>query len=206
MTGAGPLSERLRRATDDLHRRAERAGHVGRLLAGTATRADHLLYLRNLLPAYRALEAGLEAHRGGRVAGGLVLPVLYRAPALEADLRRHAGEDWSATLPLLAAAERYAVAVGRAAAGDGAALVGHAYARQLGDLGGGPILDRILDRRLGLGGLAFHAFPGIPDRGGFRAAYRRALDAAGAAMADPWPALAAARAAFRWNVAVAESV
>lgn len=206
MTDRASLSDRLRQATGDLHRRAERAGHVGRLLAGRATVTEHLVYLRNLLPAYRALEAGLEAHRGRSVAGELAMPDLYRTAALEADLRRLAGEDWTATLPLAAAGRRYADAVARAAGGDGRALVGHAYARQLGDLGGGPILERLLARTLGLAGLAFHAFPGIGDRPQFRTLYRRRLDAAGAAMARPWSALAAARAAFRWNIAVALAV
>ncbi|WP_374440493.1 biliverdin-producing heme oxygenase [Stella sp.] len=206
MSRTAGLSDRLRAATHDLHRRAERAGHVGRLLAGGATTPDHLVYLCNLLPAYRALEAGLERHRAGGVAGLLALPALYRAPALEADLARLAGRDWAAALPLLPAGRRYAEAVAAAAGGDGAALVGHAYARHLGDLGGGPILERRLARTPGLAGLAFHAFPDIADRDAFRAAYRRALDAAGARMVDPWRAVAAARAAFRWNIAVAEAV
>jgi heme oxygenase len=62
------LSGALRERTAELHTQAERAGIVNDILRGTATRHGYALLLRNLLPAYEAMESGLDRHRdGGRL-------------------------------------------------------------------------------------------------------------------------------------------
>jgi len=52
--------------TKALHVEAERTGIIRDLLRGEATREGYVLLLRNLLPAYRAMEQGLVRHRGHR--------------------------------------------------------------------------------------------------------------------------------------------
>jgi heme oxygenase len=78
------LAKALRARTQDLHARVERAGMVRAILTGNASRPGYALLLRNLLPAYLALEAGLERHRAA--LPGLACPDVYRAAAIAADL------------------------------------------------------------------------------------------------------------------------
>ena len=189
-------------ATAALHREAERSGVVGALLAGATTRASYTLFLRNLLPAYVALERELAAHPGTRT---LVGPELSRVAALENDLAELAGPSWSDALPLLPSGQAYADCIVEAAAGDGAPLVAHAYTRYLGDLGGGPILRRRLAATLRLEALAFYDFPAIADLRAFAGAYRGRLDAAASALGDEARLVAEAVRAFELNIALSEA-
>lgn len=49
--------------TKTLHVEAERTGIIRDLLRGEASREGYVLLLRNLLPAYQAMEQGLHRHR-----------------------------------------------------------------------------------------------------------------------------------------------
>jgi heme oxygenase len=205
---AAGLAAALRERTRALHVQAERSGIVREILRGRASRHGYALLLRNLLPAYRELERGLERHRHAPGVRAAARPVLYRAPALAADLAALCGPAWSRSLPLLPAGERYADRVAAAGSRDGARLIGHAYARYLGDLSGGQILRRLLGRSLGLGPgcLAFYDFPDIPDPEGFKAGYRAALDRAALEIVDVDGVVEEAAAAFRLNIEVSEAV
>lgn len=196
----------IRERTKLVHRTAERAGFIADLLHGRATIAGYALFLRNLHPAYAALEPALAAWAHHPVAGAFADPRLHRLDALEADLRATGGADW-ATLPLLPEAAAYATAIA-AVSRDPDRLAGHAYARYLGDLSGGQILKPLLTRMLGLGpaALGFYDFPAFADLAVPKLALRAALDAV------PLPSDAAealcdeAIAAFRHNIAVSEAV
>ncbi|WP_245297090.1 MULTISPECIES: biliverdin-producing heme oxygenase [Rhodomicrobium] len=205
---ADGLLARIRARTDALHREAERTGVIGEILRGTASVGAYALLLRNLLPVYEALEAGLERWRGGLGPGRIALPALYRSAAIGSDLMRLHGTGWREALPVLAAAECYAAHVGTAATGDGAALIAHAYVRSMGDLSGGQILKRLLSRTLRLPpeALAFYDFPAIADVPGFKADYRAALERAASEIADPGLAVDAAAEAFRLNIALSRAV
>jgi len=206
---AAGLAARLRERTRRLHREAERSGIVRELLRGRATRSGYALYLRNLLPAYRALEDGLERHRATPGVRAIVHPPLFRAGALARDLVTLAGDGWARRLPLLAPGERYGQRIAAAAAPHaGAGLVAHAYVRYLGDLGGGRILRRLLARSLGLApeALSFYDFPDIADREAFKSAFRGDLDRAELELEHPEAVIEEAIAAFRLNVEVSEAV
>jgi len=208
MTPAPPgpeINDLLRVATHDLHGVAERSGFIAMMLKGRVTIPAYALFLRNLLPAYRAMEVGLESH-GGSGLRHLALPQVYRAPALEADLRVLAGANWETEVPVLAAGAAYGEAV--TAAAGGGALIGHAYARTLGDLSGGRVLRRLLGRMpdMPAEALAFYAFPDIADLDAFRTLYREAIARAAQAFGDPTPILEAATEAFRFNIRVSEAV
>jgi len=202
------LTAAFRKRTRSLHAQAERSGIIRELLHGRASRFGYALYLRNLLPAYREMEQGLEQQRDGPDVGVIAQPPLYRARAIEADLMALCGQHWHPLLPLLGAGERYASRVKAAGEGDGARLLAHAYVRYLGDLSGGQILNRLLSRSLGLGSrtLSFHEFPDIADLEGFKLAYRDAIDRAAAAMIDVQAVLEEAAVAFQLNIDVSEAV
>jgi heme oxygenase len=198
------LSARLKRATAAQHRRAERSGVVRALLDGLATRADYLCYQRNLHPVYAALEARLAALPRGDTHDALCDVALFRAAALRDDLADIAGADWPSQLPGLAVTQRYVADIENA---DHAGLVGHAYVRYLGDLNGGQVLQRLVQRRFDLapGQLRFYRFDTIQDPGAFIIRYRAALDAAVPAAAHA-RVVAAAQAGFDHNIALSEAV
>ena len=134
------------------------------MLRGRAGRDGYALYLRNLLPAYRALEQGLERHRSTPGLGALAEPALYRQPgARVAILLAWPVPDWHEGVADPARG-RTLRPTGRGGGRRAPAsrLIGHAYTRYLGDLSGGQILSRLLAKSLALGPatLAFYDFPG----------------------------------------------
>jgi heme oxygenase len=188
--------------TKALHVEAERTGIIRDLLRGEASREGYILLLRNLLPAYQAMEQGLENHRGSPVLGVLTGYRLDRAAAMESDLAALCGERWSQHIPLLAAGELYAKRIRKAVEGDGTRLIAYAYVRYLGDLSGGQILQRLLTRSLELRAseLSFYDFSRFPDLDALKADYRQALDQAGACAADPQIVIEEGAIAFSLNI------
>jgi len=201
------LSQIMRDRTRSLHTRAERSGILNDVLRGKASRYGYALLLRNLLPAYQQIEAGLEANRDSPVVRASARRELYRTPALTADLTELVGRKWENILPLLAAGKEYARRVGVAAEGTGVRLVAHAYTRYLGDLSGGQVLKRLLARSPGLRPqeLSFYDFPQIEQADLFKKHYLRAVDAA-VSITDINAVVGEAISAFELNIALSEAV
>lgn len=198
----------LYHSTRALHREAERTGIIAEILHGRADRHGYALLLRNLHPAYQAIEDGLAQHRGEPVLGPLAERSLSRAPAIEADLTVIRGSNWRGELPLLPEAEAYAACVRDAAQGDGSRLIAHAYTRYLGDLNGGQIVRQLLEKTMGLGAheLSHYDFSTIGDPAELKGSYRQALEQAGAASRDPDAVIEEGAAAFTCNIAVSIAV
>ncbi len=202
------LSGALRERTAELHTQAERAGIVNDILRGTATRHGYALLLRNLLPAYEAMESGLDRHRDTRGTSLFARREIYRADALRADLAAIAGADWARDLALLPAGAAYRDRLADAASHDGGRLIAHAYARYLGDLSGGQILKKLLGKSIGLTApeLTFYDFPAIADQRAFKGEFRDALDRAGDEVSDFDAVVEEGAAAFRLNIDVSNAV
>jgi heme oxygenase (biliverdin-producing, ferredoxin) len=188
--------------TRTLHVEAERTGIIGDLLRGNASRDGYVLLLRNLLPAYQAMERGLARHRKTAGLGALANYRLDRAPAIEADLSALCGKAWQRDVPLLPAGDNYARHITEAAQGNGARLIAHAYTRYLGDLSGGQILQRLLTRSLELwpDQLSFYDFPRHADLTALKTGYREALDRAGSLVRDPAAVVEEGALAFTLNI------
>ena len=199
------LTARLRRATRLLHARAEKSGIVAEILNGSADRSGYVLFIRNLLPAYEALESGLRVHAASPLFRSVDWPRLYRAAAIELDLVSLAGPNWKESITLLPAGVRYGRRVAWVARGNGERLIAHAYTRYLGDLSGGQIMKQRLATTLGLGSpaMTFYDFPEIDDRERFKEGFRAALDAAPANAAA---LVEEAKRAFELNIAVSNDV
>lgn len=202
------MAEELRRCTRRLHAEAERSGIIADILHARITLPRYGLFLRNLLPAYcsleEALSSGLDRPGVRRVAD----PSLYRSEALRADLEELFGRKWPRQIVLLPAAESYAKAVKRAAAGDGSRLIAHAYTRYLGDLNGGQVLRKLLSQLLGLGptALSFYDFPMISQPKVFAGEYRDAINRAGAEITNPEAVIDEAIVAFELNIRLSTAV
>lgn len=199
-----PLSVRLKTHTRGHHRRAERTGVVRAITTGTVTPSVYRRYLRNLIPIYDALERRLKDASASVELSPLAAPAILRAPALRSDLEALAGPNWSTELTEVPACQRYVADIETATL---AGLIGHAYVRYLGDLNGGAVLRRLLQRTLHLPDrhLAFFAFPGIEDRAVFTERVRARIDAL-LPESEYGQALTAAARAFELNIALANEV
>lgn len=193
---------RLRSATAELHRQAERRPLIAALLRGSLRAAEYAQLLRNLHPVYAALEARLDeaTHLPDAVRG----PALRRRAALEADLLALLGTDWPQH-----AAQPEALAYARHLGGiDEPGLLAHAWLRYLGDLAGGQRLARsvarLLDRDDGLG-LAFYRFA-PPGPAPLASAFRAALDALPLDAAAERQLIDEACAGFRRHVALFDAL
>ncbi|MGD0120491.1 MAG: biliverdin-producing heme oxygenase [Candidatus Binatus sp.] len=202
--GALPVSvvTELYLRTKALHVEAERTGIIRELLRGSPTRDGYILLLRNLLPAYQAMEQGLARHIETPGIGALARYRLDRAPAIESDLVVLYGVAWHRDVPLLPAGDNYARCIKEAAQGNGSRLIAHAYTRYLGDLSGGLILRRLLTQSLELrpAELSFYDFPKYPDLAALKSAYREALDRAGRLAGDLKTVVEEGALAFTFNI------
>jgi heme oxygenase len=82
--------------------------------------------------------------------------------------------------------------------------VAHSYTRYLGDLSGGQVIGRMVQRHYGVAdeGVGFYAFPQIPKPKPFKDLYRERVDALALTPAERELVVEEARAAFRHNRAL----
>jgi len=197
---AVPLSVALREGTRGEHETAERSGFVELLMSGALDRSAYADLAAQQLAVYTALEAA-----GSRLAddGGLVFDQLVRVPAIEQDLAFLFGGDWRARVRVLPATQAYVRRL-EEVGGSLPLYAAHAYTRYLGDLSGGQIIKRMLQRYYGFesAGLAFYDFPQIHKLKPFKDVYRERLDALELDAEAREAVVEEARDAFRLNAAV----
>lgn len=151
-TLTAPLADRLRLETRDLHAAAERSGVMVELLQGRLPLHRYRAMLRNLHTIYAALERALDARRSDPRVAPLRFPDLYRAQSLASDLQDLAGPGANDDAVDEEAATAYAGRLAHIARCRSPALVAHAYVRYLGDLHGGQLLKRAVERAYGRDG------------------------------------------------------
>lgn len=186
---AGALAKKLKSATAEMHHRVERSAFMARLLRGDIERSHYIALLRNLHALYAALERALLRQAEHPAVAAVLLPELFRCPAIEADLavltamqRRDA-----AVAPLLPATLAYIERLDALGDTQPHLLVAHAYVRYLGDLNGGQALRRVVARTLALedgAGTLFYDFGDSQSRQQLMQRFRAGLEAAQAQAAD----------------------
>jgi heme oxygenase len=198
-----PLSVQLREGTRDEHARAESEGFVERLLAGRLDVAAYADLAAQQLAVYTALEQASDRMRLDARGRSLVFDELTRVPAIEHDLTHLCGPAWRDAYRILPATEVY-VARLEEVGGDVARYAGHAYTRYLGDLSGGQVVKRMLERHYGLdgAGLEFYTFSEIPKAKPFKDLYRERLDGLRLDQREVAVAVGEAQKAFRLNRAM----
>ncbi|PWJ53963.1 heme oxygenase [Quadrisphaera granulorum] len=175
------FAARLRRETAEAHGAAERSPFMEELLSGALAPQALTTFLAQVHQLYAVLEPAVDALRHDVVVAPFADDRLRRLPAVSADLRAHAGEDWHEHLVPLPATERYAQRLQEVAVWP-AGLVTHHYLRYLGDLSGGQVVRRLLARAYGWPEAELRSwdFPEVPSPKRYRDHYRSLLDAA------PW--------------------
>ncbi|MBK7659780.1 MAG: biliverdin-producing heme oxygenase [Betaproteobacteria bacterium] len=167
-----------------MHRLAERNAYMGELLAGRLPREAYGLYLRNLQALYHALERELSWLSRDLPTAHWILPSIFRAGNLAADLDHLVGSRWPA-LPVSATITAYNARIATVAKESPHRLAAHAYVRYLGDLSGGQVIRGVVRRAYDLGdgpGAAFYDFDGAGDPEALKDLLRSGLDAYGEAV------------------------
>jgi len=204
-----PLSEELKSHTAAAHAAAEESTFVAELMGGTLDSAALAALLAQSLVIYRALEEALAGHADDPQLGGFIDPRLFRVPALEADLAYHYGPDWEAMLAdgriaVAPATRAYAQKLATVGPGSIEFLLAHHYVRYMGDLSGGQIIQRLVQRHYGIAdaGLNFYTFPAIEKPKPYKDAYRERLDSTNFSRTQKDAILAFAAESFELNRAV----
>ena len=201
-TAAWQLSAAMRSAAQDEHDAAERSPFISELLGGGLGKDAYAAYLLRLRTVYAALEEAIRDRRRDPVVAAVYDPALERLAAIDADLRCWC--DGPQTVFESPAAEAYRDRLENI--DSGAALLAHHYTRYLGDLSGGQVIGRTLDRIFGLGGLglAFYSFPMQPKR--YKDGYRSRLDALTLPTGQVEILLSEVKFAFRLNQALLDEL
>ncbi|WP_241387586.1 biliverdin-producing heme oxygenase [Rhodococcus sp. CH91] len=174
------FAERIRLETQQAHSATENALFVSELLGGKLSPAAHAELAAQTWFVYDSLERIGRSYTDDPIVGPFLSDELLRTGALEADLAFLIGPDWRARIAPLPATVAYVERLEQVAASSPEAFLAHHYLRYLGDLSGGQIIRRMLERAYGYerDGLRFYIFDEIPKPKPFKDAYRAKLDAA----------------------------
>ena len=207
MTDAS-LAVALREATATLHRRAERAGMMGRLLAGKCDAMTYCTLLHNLRALYRALERALDVHRAHPAIAPIREPLLYRGTAIDGDLAFLSDAAWP-EMHVEDVMREYVERIDAVAGGQTHLLAAHAYVRYLGDLGGGAILREVVRKQFALegsDGTLFYDFGDAHEADRLAKGFREGLDRIPLHPGERAAIVAEARRAFAAHVRLFEAL
>ena len=175
-----PFSQALRERTWTGHGESEGAGFMSDLMSGKGTRDDYIALVAQHFFVYQALETVGAQFSADAVAAPFLSPQLTRIPALESDLAFLLGAEWREQIAPLDTTERYVDRIRRIGADHWAGgLVAHHYTRYLGDLSGGQMIRKLMQRQFGFetNGVGFYLFEQIASPKEFKQTYREQLDA-----------------------------
>ncbi|WP_082156299.1 heme oxygenase (biliverdin-producing) [Cellulomonas sp. A375-1] len=197
------LSASLREGTRDQHSQAEGMEFIDGLVSGRLDRDAYTALAVQQLAIYTALERAGAVLRAVGDDHGLVFDELTRVPAIERDLAFLLGPDWSAQVTYLPATLDYAQRL-VACSSDVTLYAAHAYTRYLGDLSGGQVVKRMVQRHYAVpdDGVGFYDFPQIHKLKPFKDVYRDRLDQLPLDDEQVAATVEEARVAFRLNQAV----
>ena len=171
------LSQRLRVETREAHTTAERSGIMQSLLRGAITQGEYVSLLHNLAGVYGALETELQLHADNFVLRHISWRSLRRLPALRHDISILSPDG---VLPELDdSTKEYIAHLHTLSRESPELLFAHGYLRYLGDLYGGQIIKRLMEKTFRPefhGALTFYEFEGIPDLSAFKLRFHQAID------------------------------
>ncbi len=175
-----PFSQALRERTWSGHGDSEGANFMRDLMEGRGTRDDYIALVAQHYFIYEALEQVAAGFADDEIAAPFISPQLTRLPALEQDLEFLLGADWAEQITPLPTTVRYVDRI-REVGDEGwsGGFVAHHYTRYLGDLSGGQVIGRLMQRHFGFetNGVGFYLFDEIAKPKVFKETYREQLDA-----------------------------
>ncbi len=195
------FAARVKRETDGEHSDAEGSSFMSDLLEGTLPESAYVSLLVQQWFVYRALEDAGRALEDDPVAAPFLDDKLLRMAQLEADLRFHLGDDFADKISPLPSTERYADRITEISGQWSPGFVAHHYLRYMGDLSGGQIIRRLMERAYGYDtdGVRFYIFDQIPKTKPYKDDYRAHMDALDLDEPGKQRFIAEVAAAFRFN-------
>ncbi|KAG0223335.1 heme oxygenase-domain-containing protein [Mortierella sp. GBAus27b] len=176
------LAVQLKEGTKSLHAQAGRSKFMKHFFKGEVSLATYGRFLISLYHVYSTLERVLDQHKDNPQLALLYFPdELSRLGPLEQDVEFFNGPDWREMLtPVTPAQQAYISAIERCASSPTPELLAaHSYVRYLGDLSGGKVLAKRLQKFNDLPedkGAAFYYFDLIEDVDQFKEMYRKRLN------------------------------
>lgn len=201
------LSTAMREGSRAEHVAAESSVFMAELLDGKLTATAYADLLLRLRRVYAALEETVTAHHADPIVAAVHDTALERLSAIDADLAHWAPGVDAETIDSPATAA-YVDRI-RAAGAWGGLLLAHHYTRYLGDLSGGQVIGRVLQRTFDLPqdqGISFYAFPEIPKPKPYKDSYRARLDGLGLSADDVARVVDEVRAVFALNQGLFEEL
>lgn len=175
-----PLSHDLKTSTAVAHDQAEHSTFMTELMGGKLDLAAFIDLQIQSWYFYSALERAVRQVSDHPVMAMMNDSRLDRADRLARDLDELTGSSkWRMTARSTAATAAYVERLEElAAAGDAPRLVAHHYVRYLGDLSGGQVIARMMQRYYDApeAGLSFYRFEGIEKLKPYKDCYRAKLD------------------------------
>lgn len=141
------FTDALKELTDQAHQDAEQSVFITRLLQGEESVAAYTRLINEYLPLYDGLERAARATRELAPMREFFDAGLERTPALRSDLRALGLAVPAAPLPATSA---YVDRLAALAPGEPVRLLAHHYLRYLGDLSGGQVIGRLVQRHYGI--------------------------------------------------------
>ncbi|KAI1292706.1 heme oxygenase (decycling) 1 [Mortierella claussenii] len=178
------LAVELKESTKILHAEAGRSKFMKYFFKGEVSLETYGRFLISLYHVYHALEKALDQHQDNAQLSLIYFPKeLSRVGPLTQDLEFFNGPNWQEMLtPVTPAQQAYIDAIERCASSSTPELlIAHAYVRYLGDLSGGQVLAKRLQKFNDIPedkGVAFYEFPLIEDTDQFKEMFRKRLNQA----------------------------
>lgn len=198
-----PFSQALRERTRGAHSESEGANFMDDLMKGKGTRDDYVALVVQHYFIYKALEAAAAQFADSAEAAAFISPQLTRLPALEADLDFLMADDWRSQIAALPTTQRYVARINEIAAeGWAGGFIAHHYTRYLGDLSGGQVIKRVVQRAYGFtdgAGFEFYIFDRLDSLPRFKKNYRAVLDALDLDEAEQTRVVDEVRQAYQFN-------
>ncbi|MDK4240360.1 biliverdin-producing heme oxygenase [Corynebacterium pseudodiphtheriticum] len=197
-----PLSKQLREHTLAAHEDAETSDFMDRLLKGQLSREAVAEYHAQMWFIYDALEHAVRTVASSPIGACYADPRLERRMALDSDLVSMVGPHWGEQVRVMPATAAYVERIEKMdLPGNEVLVLAHHYVRYLGDVSGGQVISRMLQRHYGMGEqeLSFYDFSAVGKIKPYRDAYRATLDSLQLTDQQRTDLLEEAVAAFRCN-------
>lgn len=205
---AKPFSQIIREGSWSDHDSSEGADFMSNIMRGKGTKDDYIALVAQHYFMYEALEAVVDDVAADATFAPFHDEDLRRLQAIVEDLTELLGDDWRDHISPEPATAEYAARI-RQIGEEGwiPGIIAHHYTRYLGDLSGGQMIAKRVQRQHELvdgKGAQFYNFAALGSLTDFKDRYREALDSLGETLdeAERQRVLDEVRRAYHFNTAV----
>ncbi|KAF9437523.1 heme oxygenase (decycling) 1 [Entomortierella beljakovae] len=175
------LSNELKESTKVLHAEAGRSKFMKHFFKGEVSMETYGRFLVSLYHVYSTLERVLDLHKDNEQVSLVYFPnELFRRKALEEDLEFYNGSEWREMLKTITPGQQaYINAIENCSNTSPELLIAHAYVRYLGDLSGGQVLSKRLQKFNDIPedkGASFYRFDNVENQSQFKELFRIRLN------------------------------